>query len=162
MSSSLEQLSALASMQCPAPLELIKENELKSSNDPSSSVVPPPAQIRQTSVANNNRCSDWARQITLEERKYIRDRIKAAYAKKMHESYNDLLDTCSAIEEELIFSSAPSRLDYYKIGVQYEKRVSEKKNHLKNGLTSVNVTCKEEPVTVEEAPRQIKRAKTNY
>ena len=41
---------------------------------------------------------DWSRLITVEERKYIRDKIKTAFQKKAP-TYEDLLEACSAIEE---------------------------------------------------------------
>lgn len=37
--------------------------------------------------------------------------------------YNDV-QTCAAIEEELVFLSAPSRLDYFKAGIQVNYSVS--------------------------------------
>lgn len=44
-----------------------------------------------------------------------------------------ILQTCAAIEEELIFISAPSRLDYYKTGMKFEVRVLEKRKQLALG-----------------------------
>jgi hypothetical protein len=41
--------------------------------------------------------------------------------------------TCAAIEEELVFVSAPSRLDYFKTGMQFEKRVAEKRKQFTEG-----------------------------
>mmetsp|Transcript_1025 Transcript_1025/g.1789 ORF Transcript_1025/g.1789 Transcript_1025/m.1789 type:complete len:98 (+) Transcript_1025:418-711(+) len=48
-------------------------------------------------------------------------------------SYDELLETCCAIEEELVFASAPSRLDYFKTGMQFDKRVAEKRKQLTEG-----------------------------
>ena len=61
------------------------------------------------------RVVDWARLITVEERSYIRDKIKAAYERKAS-TYEDLLELTCAIEEEFVFAAAPSRLDYFKSG----------------------------------------------
>jgi hypothetical protein len=105
---------------------------------------------------------DWARQITADERRYIRDKIKAAYMKKMANSFEDLLETCAAIEEELVFSSAPSRLDYFKSGVQFEKRVAEKRCEMKNALMAVQSTSVESSISDSDQPKPIKRAKTNH
>ena len=71
------------------------------------------------------RSVDWARQVTLEERLFIREKIKTAYRKRV-QTFEDLIDTCSAIDEELMFAAAPSRLDYFKSGVYFEKRVADK------------------------------------
>ena len=54
--------------------------------------------------------------MTLEERSYIRDKIKAAYARKAS-TFEELLELTSAIEEEFVFAGAPSRLDYFKSGI---------------------------------------------
>jgi hypothetical protein len=67
----------------------------------------------------------WSSQLTTEERHFITDKIKTAYLRKTP-SYDELLDICCAIEEEHVFLVAPSRLDYFKSGVQYEKRIVEK------------------------------------
>ena len=51
------------------------------------------------------RCSgpvEWYRLTTIEERNNIRGKIKAAYLKKIGSSFDDLLDTCVAIEEEVL------------------------------------------------------------
>ena len=61
------------------------------------------------------RVTDWTRLITLEERRYIREKIKSAYQMKAS-SYEELLELTCAIEEEFVFASAPSRLDYFKSG----------------------------------------------
>lgn len=61
------------------------------------------------------RAIDWCRLITLEERRYIREKIKAAYQSKT-KTFEELLELSCAIEEEFVFASAPSRLDYFKSG----------------------------------------------
>jgi hypothetical protein len=69
--------------------------------------------------------------ITLEERSYIRDKIKAAYGRKAS-TYEDLLELTCAIEEEFVFAAAPSRLDYFKSG---KKTLG---NNFNNLVTSLN------------------------
>ena len=69
--------------------------------------------------------NEWVKQVTLEERCFIKEKIKVAYRKKAP-TYEDLIDICSSIDEELLFVNAPSRLDYFKSGTQFEKRVSDK------------------------------------
>jgi hypothetical protein len=75
--------------------------------------------------------SDWRLFLTIEERQLIRRKISAAYEAKL-KSYEELLQvmhvsfhlsssspqTCAAIDEELVYISAPSRLDYFKAGLQ--------------------------------------------
>jgi hypothetical protein len=68
---------------------------------------------------------EWAKSVNADERKNIREKIKAAYLKKAP-TYEALLEICSAIEEEFLFAEAPSRLDYIKSGVQFERRVANK------------------------------------
>jgi len=110
------------------------------------------------------RVLDWARQVTVEERKFIRDKVKAAYKRKAL-SYEDLLDSCSAIEEELLFGIAPSRLDYFKSGVQFEKRVAEKLVQIRSGVNpamscTTPLSSSDKPVTEETEESKIKRSKT--
>ena len=64
---------------------------------------------------------EWRRFLTVEERTNVRAKIKAAYAAQCT-SYEDLLEAAVAIEEELLHMSAPSRLDYFKASVQFDRR----------------------------------------
>lgn len=68
------------------------------------------------------RAIDWCRLITLEERRYIREKIKAAYQSKT-KTFEELLELSCAIEEEFVFASAPSRLDYFKSGISTFKSI---------------------------------------
>lgn len=97
--------------------------------------------------------------MTVEERLNIREKIKAAYKRKAA-NYEDLLETCAAIEEELVFISAPSRLDYFKSGVQFEKRIAEKQQQLRNG--PVMSSDHDSPSESDTAPKTLKRAKTQH
>ena len=65
----------------------------------------------------------------MEERQSIREKIKESYRRNTH-SFEDLLETCAAMEEEALYLSAPSRLDYFKSGIQYDKRIAEKRRQL--------------------------------
>ena len=164
---SLEDLSNLASLQAPAPVkgqdpEDIPKQTVPYNEDTSVSVVG--ALSRQTSgslTVQTPRAlsADWSRQITLEERHCIREKIKSAYNKKFSGSYEDLLETCAAIEEELVFAGAPSRLDYFKSGVQYEKRINEKVSQLRNGFTTSSLGV---GTPSDTDLKIIKRAKTTH
>lgn len=65
----------------------------------------------------------------MEERQSIREKIKEAYRKNT-QSFEDLLETCAAMEEEALYMTALSRLDYFKSGIQYDKRIAEKRRQL--------------------------------
>lgn len=105
------------------------------------------------------RCpSDWSTQMTSEERQFITKKIRTAYQRKAP-TYDELLDACCAIEEEFVFMVAPSRLDYFKSGVQYEKRIVGKICCLRR---SAAASSAEQAVVVDELSRGIKRAKTQH
>ena len=168
----LEQLSAVASLQIPAESksdDLSKVCQelpvLESCPKPATLVkpmaAPPAATIVSPPNSNNNKnAADWARCISLEERKYIRDRIRSAYLRKMNNNFEEILETCCAVEEELLFSSALSRLDYFKSGVQFEKRINEKRWQMNNSLMSMPPA--ETTAAQEEVSKPIKRAKTTH
>jgi hypothetical protein len=103
--------------------------------------------------------TEWTRQVTVDERLLIRDKIKAAYVKQ-NLTVEELLDITSAIEEELLFGSAPSRLDYYKSGVQFEKRVSDqvaikhlKEKSNKNGRSDADEAADNDDASTRAAKR---------
>mmetsp|Transcript_31479 Transcript_31479/g.34404 ORF Transcript_31479/g.34404 Transcript_31479/m.34404 type:complete len:165 (-) Transcript_31479:465-959(-) len=95
-------------------------------------------------ISDNDRCS-------------IRDKIKNAFRKRSNESYEDLLELCTNLAEESVFYHAPSRLDYYKSGIQEVKRIFEKADEIKtickNGKSTENT---------EEGQRSLKRLKTQH
>lgn len=65
----------------------------------------------------------------VEERQFIREKIKESY-RKTTSTYEELLETAAALEEEFVYLSAPSRLDYFKSGIQYDKRIMEKRRQV--------------------------------
>lgn len=72
---------------------------------------------------------EWRRFLTVEERTGVRAKIKSAYSDQC-KSYEELLETVTAIEEELLHMAAPARLDYFKAGVQFDRRVADKRKQL--------------------------------
>ncbi|CAE7521167.1 unnamed protein product, partial [Symbiodinium microadriaticum] len=88
---------------------------------------------------------DWRLFLTVEERQMIRQKISAGYEGRA-KTYEELLKICSAIEEELVFISAPSRLDYFKTGLQFDKRVTEKQRQFMGD--SVTASSPEAPALV--------------
>lgn len=108
--------------------------------------------------SNNSDSADWSRHMTVEERQFITKKIRTAYQRKAP-TYEELLDACCAIEEEFVFMVAPSRLDYFKSGVQYEKRIVGKISGLRRSAATASTG---EAVIVDETSRGIKRAKTQH
>ena len=58
----------------------------------------------------------------------------------------DLLETCAAMEEEFIYLSALSRLEYFKNGIQFDKRIVEKRRQLMGSREGVEEEEEEEEV----------------
>lgn len=75
--------------------------------------------------------------LTIEERQAVRSKIRDAYSSRCL-SYEDLLQVACAIEEELLHISAPSRLDYFKSGFEFENRVKLKKDQLQGQLATLD------------------------
>jgi hypothetical protein len=86
---------------------------------------------RQVSTSSGSRNVDWRTYLTVEERLAVRGRINEAYLASCT-TYEQLMETVMAIEEELMYLSAPSRLDYFKSGLQFDGRVANKKKQLEN------------------------------
>lgn len=121
------------------------------------------------------RRSDWHLFLTIEERQTVRNKIKEAYQQRCP-NYEELLEvrksiwkvahawgpchlfsvllvgvqTCVAIEEELLYMFVPSRLDYFKSGMQYDKRVQEKRKQLSGQVQSTSDDEKLSDKPVEE------------
>ena len=93
--------------------------------------------------------------MTAEERQFITKKIRVAYQRKAP-TYEELLDACCAIEEEFVFMVAPSRLDYFKSGVQYEKRIVGKLRR------PAATNSQDDMIVADESTRGIKRAKTQH
>lgn len=96
-----------------------------------------------------DKTADWHLLLSVEERQLIRSKIKSSYSSRAR-TYEELLETCSAIEEEMLYLFAPSRLDYFKNGMQFDKRVVEKRRQISGSICDVipgnmKQVCKEEP-----------------
>ncbi|GLE11274.1 hypothetical protein PINS_up023640 [Pythium insidiosum] len=87
---------------------------------PSGSTTMPTATRSTTQTS----MQDWRMYLTIEERQAVRSKIRDAYSSRCT-SYEDLLQV-----EELLHISAPSRLDYFKSGFEFENRVKLKKDQL--------------------------------
>ncbi|RHY51676.1 hypothetical protein DYB30_004341 [Aphanomyces astaci] len=80
--------------------------------------------------------ADWRMYLTIEERQAVRSKIQDAYTSTC-KTYEELLHAASAIEEELLHIAAPSRLDYFKSGFEFENRVKLKREQLQGQLAAV-------------------------
>jgi hypothetical protein len=94
------------------------------------------------------------------DRVSIREKIKNAFKKKSNENYDELLELCSTLTEENVYSSVPSRLDYYKKGVSEVKRIFEKAEEIKT--VHRENAAKSESDQSEEGQKSLKRAKTQH
>jgi hypothetical protein len=72
--------------------------------------------------------------LTIEERQAVRKKIKEGYLKHCT-SFEELLEAVTAIGEEELHASAPSRLDYFKSGFEYEARIKLKRRQLTGVFT---------------------------
>ncbi|KDO31431.1 hypothetical protein SPRG_04046 [Saprolegnia parasitica CBS 223.65] len=79
---------------------------------------------------------DWRMYLTIEERQAVRSKIQDAYTSTC-KTYEELLQAASAIEEELLHIAAPSRLDYFKSGFEFENRVKLKREQLQGQLAAL-------------------------
>ena len=91
------------------------------------------------------------------DREAIRDKIKMAYRKKA-ESFDELLDLCSALTEQHIYENVPTKLDYYKNGISCCKKIFDLGNELNDQNSSAN---KAGPST-DDVPKLVKRTKTQH
>nr|CCA13889.1 conserved hypothetical protein [Albugo laibachii Nc14] len=98
-------------------------------NFPASSTTLPTSAVRSASGSSPN-MQNWRMYLTIEERQAVRSKIRDAYLNKCT-SYDDILQVACAIEEELLHISAPSRLDYFKSGFEFETRVKLKREQFK-------------------------------
>ena len=91
----------------------------------STSGVPGPPTLMRT-ASGRPVDPNWRQSITIQDREVVRTRIETSYRNQCL-SYDDLLNTLMIIDEELLFLSTPSRLDYFKQSLQFEKRIVDKK-----------------------------------
>ncbi|KAF0690902.1 Aste57867_17765 [Aphanomyces stellatus] len=110
---------------------------------------------------------DWRMYLTIEERQAVRAKIHDAYTSTC-KTYEELLQAASAIEEELLHIAAPSRLDYFKSGFEFENRVKLKREQLQGQLASMEKKAtktssanehriKESPVAGESAAKKSRK-----
>lgn len=113
---------------------MLRRTPSGSSNASATPSLSAPVLVRQSSSAGTRAHQyDWHLFLTIEERQAVRQKIKQAYQATCP-SYEELLETVIAIEEELLHISTPHKLDYFKSACQYEKRVVDKRKQLAGQL----------------------------
>eukprot|EP00466_Bigelowiella_natans_P010219 jgi/Bigna1/130646/aug1.12_g5354 len=135
---------------------------------PQQSSAPPsglqlPALVRSSSSGRPHFSGgDWRINVAIEERTAVREKITAAY-KKNCPSYEDLLQLCVAVDEELIFSGCNSRMEYFKNAVQWNNRLLVKSKQLngkvKLGGSSNGSSSAKRPLSSTSTAQLQKRAK---
>jgi hypothetical protein len=99
-------------------------------------VAPPTSFSRQLSrLPSTNsgmfNSSEWRTGVAIEERINIRRKLREAYAKHCP-TFEQLLDTVVAVDEELLFSCSTNRIDYLKAGIDWDTRIQLKRQQLKS------------------------------
>jgi len=80
--------------------------------------------------------------VAIEERTTVRGKIRDSYRKHC-ETYEKLLEMVTAIDEELIFATSVSRLEYFKTAIDWENRLLIKRRHL-NGQIVLQPAAKKQ------------------
>eukprot|EP01038_Epipyxis_sp_PR26KG_P006309 gene6309-8689_t len=168
----MENLILAASQQKPLMDNLTASSSSSSSVDLqfSKSICTVPAIVPDEQFPKNS-CMDGKTdttqskstcRLTSEERNSILNKIKSGYRKKA-QTYEELLEICSAIEENLIYDYAPSKLDYFKTGIRCVGRINEKKIQIESmkERISKNDRCTDsnEENTNDDIPKPVKRSK---
>ena len=101
--------------------------------------LPPPQPFLRTnsaqiSVPNTvNKFLTWTDPSEAKEmadlKKQMRATLRAEYALNANGSYELLLDLASSMDEEMLRAIASSRLDYYKLGHLFKKRLGRLSKH---------------------------------
>ncbi|OQR98470.1 hypothetical protein ACHHYP_08596 [Achlya hypogyna] len=118
-------------------------------NPPASSSTPSRSQLPASTATPPQ---DWRMYLTIEERQAVRSKIQDAYTSTC-KTYEELLQAASAIEEELLHIAAPSRLDYFKSGFEFENRVKLKREQLQGQLAALEKKSYAAPPSKSDAPR---------
>ncbi len=88
------------------------------------------------------------------DREAIRTKILSALRKRVV-SYDEMLELCSSFAEECVYSTAPSKLDYYKKSILCVKRIFDRNTEPTKHVEGDEEYC-------DEAGRVMKRAKTHH
>ncbi len=114
-----------------------------------------------------NAYQHWRHLLTIEERQAVRFKIREACTNEC-KTYEELLEVFTALNEELLYMTVPSRVDYFKSSYEFRGRIMYKRKQLNmanislNNLETDNVvipTKKREIIDVEEKPSANKKVK---
>jgi len=86
------------------------------------------AQQRKEVDAGIRSGGEWRVPLTDTERRKVRQNIQGAF-KRQTTSYEEVLELAVALQEEALHAWAPSRLDYIKNAVQFDRRLVEAKKN---------------------------------
>jgi len=73
--------------------------------------------------------SEWRALVSVEERIAIRRKVREAYFRRCP-TYESLLDTVTAVDEELLFACSAARIDYFKAAIDWDARIHVKRQQL--------------------------------
>ena len=80
---------------------------------------------------------EWRANVAVEERINIRRKLREAYSKHCP-TYEQLLETVVAVDEELLFSCSTNRIDYFKSSIDWDARIQLKRQQLKGSAAAQN------------------------
>lgn len=86
--------------------------------------------------------SEWRAGVSVEERIGIRRKLREAYFRHCP-SYEALLETVTAVDEELLFACSQSRLDYFKSGIDWDGKIQIKRQQLKGSAQATAAAAAE-------------------
>jgi hypothetical protein len=72
---------------------------------------------------------EWRAGVSVEERIGIRRKVREAYFRRCP-TYESLLDTVTAVDEELLFACSAARIDYLKAAIDWDARIQVKRQQL--------------------------------
>ena len=75
---------------------------------------------------------DWRALVSVEERIVIRRKLRDSYLKHCP-TYQELIDTATAVDEELLFACSTNRIDFFKSSIDWDTRIQIKCQQLKTG-----------------------------
>ena len=128
--------------------------------------LPPPSALRRSLSAGSDHGSSanltkrgvpWQTFSTIEERQSVREKIRQSYTAQCL-SYSELLAAAVAVEEELVFVNAPSRLDYFKSGFLFSDRLANKRKEIAKATRDSSAAEDDDVSSKQPAAKRAKAA----
>jgi hypothetical protein len=98
--------------------------------------------------------------VAIEERTSIRQRIMEAY-KRNCLTLEDMIMVASAIEEELLYASSSTRLDYFKSAINWDSRLQIKQKQLSGAFGMMLSGASGTPTTPDEQQHDTSDSQNN-